>query len=83
MSFDISLWPIAIIEDRYHGTYSGGKWIAIANWRKDDRLNFVEDEGNGGDTDASDFWYNPPSWVAVGNTPQEALAELKRTNKQD
>ena len=77
----MSLWPIAIIEDRYMGTYSGGKWIAIANWREDSRLELIEDEGNGGDCEARDFWYEPPSWAAVGDTPDAALAKLKSTNK--
>lgn len=87
-----NLYPIAIVEDRYGGVYSGGKWIAIADHtesysEEDDDLNRYEAVmaiANGGDGDADDFWRNPnkniPSWIAVGNTPKEAYENLKSKN---
>ena len=24
-----------------------------------------------------EFWHNPPQWIAVGGTPQDAIAALK------
>jgi hypothetical protein len=80
------LYPIAIIEDRYSGVYSGGGWLAIANadmpavasgeympcvsW-------CLENGPHGDDTEAMVFWHDPPPWIAVGNTPDAALAALR------
>lgn len=81
------LYPIAIIEDRYAGVYSGGKWLAIAE--HDDilpaglggasitRLAWISVGGPGGsDPEAREFWANPPAWIAAANTPDEALKAL-------
>lgn len=80
--------PIAIVEDRYGGTYSGGAWIAIA--RADSPCSLVVDalttragyivthsDAFGDDASAMGFWADPPEWVAAGDTPQEAVANLK------
>lgn len=67
MSAHISMYPVAIVEDRYSGVYSSGRWVAIAQWENDasgeagqdeyiSRLRFVDREGNGDDTDAMTFW---------------------------
>ena len=34
---------------------------------------------HGGDLDAMDFWAAPPEWVAAGSTPDEAIANLRRS----
>lgn len=75
-------WPIAIIEDRYGGTYSGGEWLAIAEADAVENgayrvVRVLEGGPHSGDTEAMLFWTNPPKWIAVGNTPNEARAALK------
>ena len=81
-------WPIVIVEDRYGGTYSGGGWLAIAGADElagadlrvgVNRAGYVlGDEGpHGEDLEAMEFWANPPEWIAVGDTPDKALAALK------
>lgn len=81
MSVRIDLWPVAIIEDRYHGTYSGGAWIAIAEadsaYGDRTRVSWCLNVGpHGDDTDAMVFWAEPPPWVAVGGTPDAARDAL-------
>lgn len=76
-------YPIAIIEDRYTGAYSGGKWLAIseadtAHGGYLSRASLCLEEGpHGDDGEAMDFWRDPPPWVAVGNTPDQALRALQ------
>lgn len=79
---DISLYPIMVIEDRYGGGYSGGKWIAIADSTRMENgryriIDVLESGANGGDGDAMAFWCEPPEWIAVGNTPDEATENLR------
>jgi hypothetical protein len=74
-------YPIAIVEDRYTGVYSGGTWLAIFEarlpYKGQTRVDFVLTEGpHGDDSEAAEFWANPPDWIAVGNSPQEALDHL-------
>lgn len=81
-------YPIVIIQDRYGGAYSKGKWIAIA-----DADDHVDECGASGPWDSSDVpcftfwtsvreaWESSPQlglfdWIAVGQTPDEALANL-------
>lgn len=81
-------YPVAIIEDRYGGLYSGGHWLAVAKADErigehgdQTRIQFVlEDETgpHGSDPDAGDFWDNrEPDWIASGHTPDEALENLR------
>lgn len=75
------LYPVVIVQDRYGGVYSGGYWIAIANAQapqgRSSRVDFVRNSGPGGsDLDAAGFWTRSPDWLAVGDTPDEALAHL-------
>lgn len=67
-------WPIAIIEDRYAGTYSDGKWIAFIeaykNWET------ICEGPHNDDVTARVFDYSQ-NWLAVGNTPHEALCKLR------
>lgn len=79
-----SLYPVSILEDRYDGTYSGGSWIAIA--ASDEfigdmtRYRYVYDGAHDGDDGAANFWAESKNckWIAVGNSPQEALDNLRR-----
>ena len=80
-------YPIAIVQDRYNGVYSGGRWLAIAcatdvTDGNESRVSFCvgSDVGpSGSDTEAGSFWIDPPSWIAVGNTPDEALEKLRNS----
>lgn len=76
-------YPVAIIEDRYNGAYAGGTWLAIANCQEPvaphgmARVLFCITEGpHDGDGEAEAFWADPPPWIAVGVTPDQALAAL-------
>jgi hypothetical protein len=89
MDFEVWAYPVAIIADRYGGIYSGGEWLAIAGFgvagKGESAARLVETHMTdevpnpwGDDIMAMDFWESPPNWIAVGNTPDEALAALKR-----
>jgi hypothetical protein len=75
-------YPIAVIQDRYHGVYSGGEWLAIscADHLENGAYRIVrclEDGPHGDDVEATSFWANPPSWIASGKTPEEAIRKLR------
>jgi hypothetical protein len=79
-------YPIAIIQDRYGGSYSGGAWLAIS--RSDQLENgayrvvrCLEGGPHDGDVEAREFWANPPSWIAAGATPDEAIKKLPKPNQ--
>ena len=79
----LTTYPIAIVEDRYHGTYSGGEWLAIAMADAVDNgayriIRCLDGGPHGDDTDAMFFWQSPPGWIAAGHTPQSALDELMK-----
>lgn len=88
MSSRLDLYPIAIIEDRYTGVYSGGTWLAIAvsdniEATGESRVQWCLGEGPyGDDSEAADFGRRIPNinWIGVGNTPQEALDNLYAKN---
>jgi hypothetical protein len=70
---DIDTYPIAVIEDRYQGTYSNGKWLAIscADYLENGAYRVVrclEDGPHGDDTEAQMFWSDPPHWIASGDS---------------
>jgi hypothetical protein len=78
---NLRTYPIAIVQDRYTGVYSGGTWLAISKADSphygQSRANFVLNEGpHGDDSEAAEFWADPPDWIAVGDSPQEALDRL-------
>lgn len=82
-------YPIAIVQDRYTGVCSGGRWLAIASATDllgdgMTRVDFClgsDDGPSGSDLDAGLFWIDPPSWIAVGSSPDEALAKLRNSLK--
>ena len=80
--------PIAIVEDRYGGVYSRGEWIAVGEFDARDgsghavhtRLDYVMEHAHGDDVTAMRFWADTAPalrWLAVGATPDEALANLR------
>jgi hypothetical protein len=78
MATNPRLYPVAIIESRYSGTYEGGKWHAIPEF--DDVINteHYQDYMYGDDGSALDFWdSNIASSIGVGDTPESALADMK------
>lgn len=82
MAHTLEHFPICVLEDRYGGVYSGGPWLAIS--RADHLENgayrivrCLEHGPHGDDSDAADFWADPPSWVAAGATPEEAIRKLQ------
>jgi hypothetical protein len=91
--FEVWAYPIAVISDRYGGVYSGGKWIAVAGLSRGGMgeavLKMLSYEGDierdlspwGSDTCAGDFWCDPPKWIAVGDTPEQAINALKAKNR--
>ncbi len=71
------LYPVTIVEDRYNGTYSGWQWIAF-NMEAID----IPQDVSGSDLAHAEFWSKNNVVVGKGNTPTEALEEL-RTNILD
>jgi len=77
-------YPIAVFEDRYFGVYSGGGWIAVSECDRieDGRSRFyiAFDGTHGDDSEAGTFGGLIPilSWIAVGITPDDAIANLKK-----
>ena len=71
----LGVWPVVVIQDRYGGTYSRGLWLALQN-ADERRMRDVFDGPHGDDCDAMEFWMEPPAWIAVGPTPNEAIKAL-------
>jgi len=66
------LWPIAVVQDRYMGTYTGGRWVAIPD---SDRVDF-ETGVWGSDSEAMVWAVGNKNAYGVGDTPDLALADL-------
>ena len=66
------LWPVTIIEDRYSGTYSGAVWTAFNCYD-------VPSGPASDDIACSEFWAEPCMPVGKGETPNEALEDLRRS----
>jgi hypothetical protein len=75
-------YPVALIEDRYSGVYSGGEWLAIAKADAIDKaghlriVNVFTGGPYGNDVEAAEFWADSPSWIAAGDTPNDAKLKL-------
>jgi hypothetical protein len=85
------LYPVALLQDRYSGTYSEGAWLAVANadrpagYQGACRMTWIMgDEGPSGcDVTASTFWRKPPGWIGVGASPDAAIAALAENHAAD
>jgi hypothetical protein len=77
------MYPVRIYQDRYGGSYSGGAWAAVDMKHKTMETSAIEEGILGGDTEVREFWFSvaDAKWIAVGRTPNEALAALEA--KQD
>jgi hypothetical protein len=76
------MYPITIISDRYSGTYSGGEWTA---WALDpdnlpDGIFDSDVECACAWTDLKEERKRGELAFGVGNTPEEALRDLVRSN---
>jgi hypothetical protein len=81
MTTETHIHPVAILEDRYGGVYSDGKWLAVSGADTLDNgcyriVRMLEHGPHGDDGDAMVFWADPPNWIASGDTPDQALANL-------
>ena len=86
-------WPVVILQDRYGGVYSGraglpkrGNWLALHSGEDAapetggiGRVEWILSCSGpfGDDTEAMLFWETAPDWIAVGETPAEALGNLE------
>ncbi|MEG3123966.1 hypothetical protein [Sphingomonas sp. GB1N7] len=75
------LYPIMVVEDRYQGVYSGGKWwsVACANEPLEGmfRVQWLMENGPGADdVTCAVFWSRRPPWIAAGKNPDAAIAAL-------
>ena len=66
------IYPLTIVQDRYGGAYSGGKYTA---WHLD--FEEIPEEINSEDTICHDFWVENEIIVGKGNTPLEAVEKLR------
>jgi len=70
----MKLYPLTIIADRYHGSYSGGTYTA---WNEE-HYN-VPDEIDEDDITCMEFWGDVPSRfkaIGKGKTPNDAVKDL-------
>ena len=65
-------YPLTICNDRYSGAYSGGKFTA---WHLD--AEDVPIDIFGDDVECDMFWESNDIPVGIGNTPEEAINDLK------
>lgn len=66
------LWPIVVFQSRYSGVYEGGDWFALANCET------VPDGPWEDDDECLDWFLSNGETIGVGDTPDEALADLLR-----
>lgn len=80
-------WQVAVLRGPSEGLFGAWSWIAVSGSTREEmgrsRLQFVAERMNGGvgsfndSTDARvAFLRDPPEWVAIGVTPDEAVANL-------
>lgn len=67
------VYPLTIVEDRYTGVYSNGKYTAWNMYPEDIPQDIEED-----DVTCANFWYSYDGVVGLGNTPNEAVEDLCR-----
>jgi hypothetical protein len=72
-SFD-DVHPVTIVDDRYGGTYSGGRWCAFPSNPQD-----VPPDPSWDDSSAAGWWADAEGLpVGRGDTPDLAYADLVR-----
>lgn len=71
-----TIWPMIITVDRYHGTYSGGKYNGFVSHQ-------VPEGSRDSDVETSVWWtqWGGHPAVAVGNTLQEVERKLIEQNR--
>lgn len=72
-------YPFILTEDRYDGTYSGGKWLCSFGVE-------IEEYENGplaGDGDARNYWYEFPKIQADDSMEKVILRAIKAQGAQD
>ncbi len=69
-----ALRDVQITKDRYNGTYSHGRWVAIRDYEKHEEAWL--DGAQAGDGEAMGFWSEPPSWIGSGDEPNDAWRAL-------
>jgi hypothetical protein len=72
---DDFIYPCTIVQDRYGGTYSKASWLAFN--REPDKIPYAI---GGSDTEEMDFWEGIEygyEWMGKGNTPNEAVLDLR------
>lgn len=70
-------YPITIIKARYGGAYEGGQWIAF-----DKHPERVPRASYGSDNQCMDFFHNNQEKVGVGSSPEEAVEDLMKKQKE-
>jgi hypothetical protein len=80
-------YPITILMDRYSGMSAGGTFTA---WNRE--ADTIPDDVYGGDFEAIDFWKEywedydkiTREWevIGIGNTPNDAVEDLIRRQKE-
>ena len=80
-------YPLIILRDRYNGAYSGGIFTA---WNKEPEK--IPYEVGSDDMDALDFWQwyydwydkikRPEDIIGIGNTPNDAIEDLIKKQKE-
>lgn len=67
------IYPLVIIEDRYTGVYSNGKYTAWNMYFEDIPREIDED-----DVTCRNFWHECEEIVGLGDTPNEAVEDLRQ-----
>jgi hypothetical protein len=69
---EVHIYPCTIINDRYTGSYSGGKWIAFPmhEWE-------IPPGPSDADTECSEFWDSYEGLVGKGPDPLSAYNDLR------
>ncbi len=68
---------VTIVTARYRGIYEPGKWLAFGGGSRE-----LPDGWDAGDSACMDFWQVRKDEVGGGDTPDEALADLRRKEEE-
>lgn len=69
----MDIYPLVIIKDRYTGVYSGGKYTAWNIYLED-----IPQAIEADDVTCFTFWHSYDGAVGLGNTPNEAVEDLRQ-----